>query len=199
MSVNVAVEGFVDEVVVRSVLQWVNIQPVLVRSHGGKTTLLRQIPKYNQAANFANWLVVVDLDNEDCAPGYRKQLLPQPSEGMLLRIPVREVEAWLLADAEHLAAYFNISASIFPDRPDNENDPKQTLMNLARRSRKTDLREDIVPRQNSGAKIGPGYPARIQEFVQHTKHPWRPEVAMQNSDSLRRCIDALKNWKMIGS
>jgi hypothetical protein len=117
---------------------------------------------------------------------------------MLLRIPVRAIEAWLMGDRERLAGFLNISVDLIPLNPDIETNPKTTLINLARRCRKTALREDIVPRAGSGAPVGPGYTGRIQEFVLQSKHRWRPEVAAESSDSLKRCIKALQNWKLIG-
>lgn len=117
---------------------------------------------------------------------------------MLLRIPVRAIEAWLLADRERLAAFLGISVAIVSLNPELEADPKATLINLARRCRQTALREDIVPRPGSGAPVGPVYTGRIQQFVTGSKHRWRPEVAAEHSDSLRRCIDSLRNWKLIG-
>ncbi len=66
--------------------------------------------------------------------------------------------------------------------------PKQTLINIARTSRNKSIRDAIVPRQESGATVGPLYVAQLTEFVE--KH-WRPDVAQEHSKSLRHCIDAL--------
>jgi hypothetical protein len=53
-------------------------------------------------------------------------------------------------------------------------------------------REDIVPRQGSGSRVGPGYAGRLIEFVMTAEHRWRPGIAAQRSDSLWRCIEALQ-------
>jgi hypothetical protein len=197
-SVNLVVEGFTDEIVIRRIVEYANLRCGTVKRMGGKQPLLTELPKFNQAAQFMDWLVVLDLDHDaDCAPTYIQTLLPNPSRGIVLRIAVREIEAWLLADRESLSAFLGISVANIPINPDIEDDPKLTLINLARRSRKTRLREDIVPRPNSGASVGAGYPTRIQEFVEYAKNRWRPEVAQANSDSLRRAIAALKNWQLI--
>lgn len=196
MRINIAVEGFTDETVIRRLLTYAGLECGLVRGRNGKADLVRQIGNYNQAAKFARWLVVIDLDqDEDCAPAYIQILLPNPSQGMLLRIPVRAVEAWLMADRESLAAYLGIAVENVPVNPEDESDPKTTFIALARRSRRTSLREDIVPRISSGARVGPGYSSRIQEFVEQSRHRWRPEIAAEHSDSLRRCIQALERWK----
>lgn len=196
--INLAVEGSTDETVVTRILQHTGLTCGPVRGLQGKHYLIERLPKYNQAARFANWLAVVDLDQDaDCAPEYIQQILPNQSEGMLLRIPVRAIEAWLLADRERLAAFLRISVDNIPRNPDLETNPKATFINLARRCRQTALREDIVPRSGIKARVGPGYSTRIQEFVEQSNHRWRPEVAAENSDSLKRCINALQNWKLI--
>jgi hypothetical protein len=162
----------------------------------GKAYLLKRLPNYNKAARFAPWLAAVDLDQDaDCAPDFVRSVLPNPAVGMRFRVVVRAIEAWLLADFEQLAAFLHIPVSRIPIRPDAEPNPKRTLVNLARRSRRKAIREDIVPREGSGSQVGPGYTGRFIEFVTATEHLWRPEVAMQRSDSLRRCVEALHTLK----
>lgn len=196
---HIAVEGATDEAVIKRLLRHTSIACGYTRGLKGKAALIDQLPKYNEAARFSNWLVVVDLDQDaECAPEFVAKELPNAAAGMLLRLPVRAVESWLLADREHLARYLGIAEQNIPSNPDLETDPKTTLVNLARKCRKKDMREDIVPRPNSGRKNGPGYTGRMLEFVQHREYPWRPEIAAQHSDSLRRCIAALKNWQPVG-
>jgi len=192
------VEGITDEIVVRRVLEHVGLTCGTVYGKEGKGVLLERLPKYNQAARFYPWLVVVDLDQDaECAPPFVQSVLPNPAEGMQLRVAVHAIEAWLLADTERLSAFLSIPVARIPLNPDAELDPKTTLVNLARRSRRKAIREDMVPRERSGSRVGPGYPGRLVEFVVAAEHPWRPDVAMQHSDSLRRCVEtlqALKTW-----
>lgn len=81
-----------------------------------------------------------------------------------------------------------MSLSKVPHMIEAEPDPKQTLINIARTSRSRSIREDIVPRQESKAKVGPLYVARLSEF---TENHWQPDEAANRSESLRRCIKAL--------
>ncbi len=199
LSVHIAVEGLTDEYIVRAILRYVGLTCGLVRGREGKAGLLQQLPKYNQAARLAKWLVVVDLDQAACAPAYVQNILPQPSEGMCLRIAVRAIESWLLADREHLARFLGIAIDNVPLNPDLEINPKTTFIQLAQKCRQKALREDIAPRANSGAKVGPGYSGRINQFVNQSAYQWRPEIAVAHSDSLRRCVKALREWKLIGS
>ncbi len=176
------------------------MQAGLLRVHGGKADLLKKLPGYNAASRHMHWLILLDLDQEagGCPALYIRQCLDQERAGKFcLRIAVQALEAWLLADIEQLAAYLGVAAGNFPANPDAEPNPKHTLLEIVRRKcRKAALRSDLLPRPGSGAKVGPAYPGRIQEFVRQS--PWRPEAAAKRSDSLRRCLDALNNIKRQG-
>jgi hypothetical protein len=197
--VNLLIEGAVDEAVARRLLHHVGLAPGTAYGRSGKTYLLQRLPNYNQAARFMPWLVLVDLDADaECAPPFIQRALPNPAGGICFRVAVRAVEAWLMADAERLAAYLEIPAHLIPRNPDGMADPKTTLVNLARRSLSRVIARDMVPRQGSGAPVGPGYNRRISEFVASSDPPWRPEVAARHSESLRRCLQALaslKTWR----
>jgi len=155
--------------------------------------LLSQVGRYNQAARHTPWLVLVDLDRSaDCAPPFVAAKLPHPSAAIRFRVAVRAAEAWLLADAEHIARFLSVPLARIPVNPDAELDPKATLIQIARRSRKRVIREELVPREGSGAKVGPGYAGRLIEFVAGADQMWHPDVAAQHSESLRRCIVSLQ-------
>ena len=131
-----------------------------------------------------------DLDQDaDCAPELLRSLLPYPSPGMLLRIPVRALEAWLLADRHGMASFLGISESHIPEVPEALERPKRSLVDLARKSRKTALRQDIVPGQGLSSEVGPAYSARLIEFV--LRH-WDLDRAAKSSDSLARCLRVLR-------
>ena len=195
--VNLLVEGPTDEVVLHRLFVYIQIQPGFTYGKHGKAALLERLPNYNQAAYHYPWVVVVDLDHDaECAPDYVATILPAPAPQMCLRVAVQAIEAWLLADAERLANFLRIPRSRVPRSPEAETDPKITLVNLARGSRSSAIRADMVPRQGSGAKVGPGYAGRLIEFI--TADPdctWRPAVAAERSDSLRRCLDALQQLR----
>jgi hypothetical protein len=151
----------------------------------GKTHLRQRLSGFNQAARHAPWVVVVDLDHSaECAPPFCRDWLPHPSAHMCFRVAVREIEAWLLADRERLARFLSIASGRVPANPEALDDPKLALVNLARHSRRRDIRDDMVPRPSSGREVGPAYTSRVIEFVESQ---WRPEVAAHLADSLRRC------------
>ncbi len=190
--VRLAVEGFTDEVVLRRVLEYVSVECGSVYGRKGKRYLKKRLSNYNQAARWAPWLVVMDLDQSaQCAPLYVRAMLPNPSPLMCFRLAVRAVESWLLADAEQMAAFLGIPWARVPRLPDTLDDPKRSLVDLARRSRKNAIKEDMLPRPGSHRRVGPGYPRRIIQFVAGPEPHWRPDVAAQHSESLRRCIQDL--------
>ncbi len=187
-----AVEGPTDEVVLRRVVESCGAALGAVYGKNGKDLLRRQLHHYNQAANFSPWIVLIDLDQDaDCAPAARASWLTAPAPQMHFRIAVRAVESWLLADRETLAAFLSISEAHIPAEPELLNNPKATLVNLARRSRRRILREEMTPRPGSGRSVGPAYTSRLIEYAQTY---WRPDLALRQADSLSRFCKRLTEF-----
>ncbi len=188
-----AVEGPVDEAVLRAVLKHVGLNLGVVYGKTGKDYLHQKIENFNQAARRSPWIVLLDLNHDaDCAPALRSSLLPKPSSKMNLRIAVREIESWLMGDPLRLSSFLGISPGKIPSNPDGLDDPKETMIKLASISRKRDIREDMVPRPGSRRSVGQAYSSRMIEFVNDRKAGWRPAVAARNSVSLDRCLNALR-------
>ena len=191
----IVVEGETDAVVVTRLLQGTGIFLDSIKVAGGKSKILEKLRGYNQSARFGgNWLVFMGLDQDaDCAPEYLRQILPERSDKMALRLVVRACESWLMADYERMSAYTGINVKLFPPLPDEAADPKQSLVDLiAKKCRRSRLRRDMLPMPGSGRRVGPNYAAILRDF---TPEHWRPEVAAERSDSLARCIRALENLK----
>src|SRR2546426_1547856 len=173
--ISAAVEGIVDEAVVRKLIAHADATPGDVYGKQGKSFLRQKIAGYNNAAQRMPWIILVDLDSDDdCAPPLRNAWLPQPAPYLCFRVAIREVEAWLLADAERLAGFLTVALSRLPPDPERLDDPKTTMVSLARASRRRDIREDMVPRPESARGAGPAYASRLSEFVSSC---WRPAVA----------------------
>jgi len=193
MIVSAAVEGMLDEAVLRRLIEDSGGIPGSIYGKFGKSFLLEKLQAYNQAARFSPWVILVDLDHDDdCAPPFRKSVLPNPAPLMCFRIAVREVETWLLADREHLAKFLSVDLLRIPHDPDALDSPKSAMVDLARHSRRGDVRENMVPRAGSGRKIGPAYTSVLVEFTRDATKGWRPQVAARKSDSLNRCLDRLQ-------
>lgn len=189
--VTCAVEGDLDSVVARRLLAEVGAAEGRVYILGGKQKLHQRLPAYNRAAKMEPWLVLVDLDRDECAPRLRQEWLADQSPNLCLRIAVRAMEAWLLADREAFADFFGVSPARIPAHPDEVQDPKRLVVDLARRSRRRAIREDLVPREGSGRAVGPAYTSWLIEFADRV---WRPREAAGASASLRRCIAALQAY-----
>lgn len=191
--ISAAVEGSVDEVLVKRLISEAGGIPGEVYGKNGKLPLRARINAYNSAARYRPWVVLVDLNHEaDCAPDLCRAWLPTKSPKLCFRVAVREVEAWLLADREHIAAFLSIALSRVPINPESQENPKQVMVHLAARSRRRNIREDMVPRPGSGRQVGPAYTSRLIEFIGASQGGWRPDVASRYSQSLQGCIGCLR-------
>lgn len=158
----------------------------------GKAKVRARLKGYNKAARRMPWVVLVDLNNEaDCAPELRTSWIPDPAPKMCFQVAVRKMEAWLLADRKSFAQFFSIAQARIPQNPEMLADPKRTVVELARYSRRREIREDMVPRSGSGRTVGPAYTSRLIEFVGNVENGWRPGIAAKSSDSLNRCLQRL--------
>jgi hypothetical protein len=190
--VSLAVEGPTDTEVLARIFDWLGIELGTVYGERGKGYLDARILAWNTAAKFAPWVVVRDLDHDaPCASELVQRLLPNPSAFMRFRVSVRAIDAWLLADRERIASFLAIAPKGVPSDPDALPDPKRKIIELARRSRKRELRLDLVPQLGMTSKVGPAFVSRMIEFV---RQHWRPQIAAHRSPSLRRCIAALEAW-----
>jgi hypothetical protein len=193
LSVNIAVEGDLDEAVLKKILTSVDIEVVSVYGKQGKDNLRINIQRYNQAAQHGKWVILVDLNNDaECPPPFIDLWLPARSQNLQLRVAVRAVEAWLLAQRNEIARFLSVPEQRIPVYPENEEKPKATLINVARHSRNKTIREDIIPSAGSTASQGRGYTTRMIEF---TMKYWNPERAASNAPSLARSMNSLLQWK----
>lgn len=164
---------------------------------GGKSQLDLRVHGYNRAARGSPWFVLRDLDSDErCAGRVVADLIGRPARWMSFRLAIREVESWLLADQEAIAEFLGIDPRQVPTDPDAEANPKQALVDLARRSPSASLRQGMVPRPGEARSVGPLYAFNVIQFGTST---WDVGRAAQRSDSLRRARVALKKlarrWK----
>jgi hypothetical protein len=151
----------------------------------------KRIPSYLAASRIIPFVILLDSDKEDCAKRMLDELAPAKSRhnGFLLRIAVREVESWLLADHQGIGEFLGISPTSIERQPETLHDAKEYLINLARRSRKRDLLEGIVPQVGTSAKQGPRYNQALQPFVRNI---WNVSAGAKRSESLYRALQAIK-------
>lgn len=153
---------------------------------GGLQTRLRIFN--NMAHNGLPTLLITDLDRAVCPPGMVESWSPENRHpDFLIRIAVREVDAWLLADRERFSEFLRVPLKRLTHHPEELADAKQEVLQLAARSRRADRRR-IAPPQGSRATIGPEYNPLLGEFV---RDHWSLDDAMTRSESLRRADEAL--------
>ena len=158
----------------------------------GNVRLKDGMTKFREASRVLPHIVLTDLDRCPCPPELinnwnANQLPPQ----LLFRVAVREVEAWLMADRAGIAKFLHIDISKVPHAPETEEDPKRTLINLARKSRKRRLSQEIVPETGSAAKIGPLYNTHFVNFVNSS---WDIEQACLCAPSLARTLSRISTF-----
>ena len=193
-SLNVIVEDVVSETVMYRLLTHVGYPgEIIYRITRGNDQIKKNLPKYKGASRVVPHIVLTDLDRHPCPPA----LLDNWDVGelpptMLLRIAVREVEAWLLSDRQGIASFLDAAVEKVPFSPESEDDPKQTLFSVIRKSRKRRLVNEMVPQP--GAHIGPLYNERMCDFA---LNHWHIEAAVENAPSLSRSIRRLSEFLQI--
>jgi len=178
------VEGTLDEVVVRKLLDTSALEPAAFYLESLPAFKTR-LKAFNQAARHMSWFALCDLDDDDCAPGRARDFLPDPASGMCFRVAVRAVETWLLADRACIARYLRISSDLIDPDPERLPAPKSHLVSLARRSRSRSIREGLVPAEGDSRTVGPEYTLLMSEFA---RERWNPVRAVTRSPSLRRAL-----------
>lgn len=156
---------------------------------GGVGYLRSSFSKFCQMANRDYVLLLADLDRGQCAPSLIAGWLGGHAapEKLLFRVPVREIEAWLLADRVGIANLFEVSEASLPPNPDDLLDPKQTLLHAARRATRG-IRSDLLRTRGTVSSQGLGYNRVLTRFVEDG---WNPDRARLNSPSLDRTLERL--------
>lgn len=196
MIINIAVEDKLSEAVLRILIEKygtdLSVQTCYCR--GGSGYLKKKIRAFNHAARVIPFFVLTDLDRTVCPPELiHKWLVEERHPHLLLRVAVKEVESWLLADRENLSHFLSISIARVPLNAEIIENPKEFLISLAHHSRKRAIREGIVPRPGSTAFYGPDYNNLLISFV---LEEWDTEIASRNADSLARAITAIKSFQI---
>ena len=186
------VEGDTDVPVAERLIQLVGRDPCPTSVAGGKSKLDARIAGVNRSGAAINWLILRDLDRDaPCAPSLIERLLHgrRLAPRVSLRIPIRAVESWMLADRVAFASEFGVAEQRLPGRPDELDDPKQHLIDVCRHSTRRTVRNAMVPRPGSGRRVGPEYASRIAAFARGT---WSAKRAARRSPSLERALAGLR-------
>lgn len=191
ISIYLAVEDELSEWVLRRIL---SERPVAYRietvfQKNGFGFLKKMTPGFNNMANACPVLLLTDLDTRPCAPELLAEWLNKPKHpNFLLRVAVREVEAWLLASSPELRKFLGIRREFDFPNPEALADPKMELLKLSESSPKRQLRESITRREDGNLKQGPAYNSTLAEYV---NNDWNLSTAADKCESLRRLLAAL--------
>ncbi len=196
MSVQLVVEGDTDLPVARKLAASARLAVQLEIDCGGKGRLDLDLRGYNDAAKGSPWLVLRDLDDDECAPSFIARQRLVLSRWMCFRIAVRETESWLLADAPGIARFLRVDEARIPTRPDELADPVAAIVDLARVSNDRLVRRGMVPAPGFGVRVGPTYDDQIIDFGTRA---WSVERACRRSNSLARARRAIaklgREWR----
>lgn len=184
MGMPALVEGYLESVFLPVVLGQIGRADIQlrIRDAGGGTKFWPLAKRYNEAAKHMPVLGLADLEQVECAPNLLATELPRKSGGFHLRLAVRMLESWLIADRARLASFLKVPSAAIPTEPDALAHPKRELVNIARKSTSRAIREAMVP-EDSGGVVGPDYVATMSEFI--SMH-WQVAAARATSPSLER-------------
>lgn len=187
--IGLVVEGATDRIAAEYLLAARNLEvdPHRVVVTGGKQRFDARLARYNQAARLAPWLALRDADRDanGCPAALRRSLLTVPqAPALALRLAVRTLDAWLLADREAFAAHFAVPVARVPRDPETLDRPKDALTRACRSSRRRQVREAMVP---PAGTIGPG-PEYTVAIGDYCRTAWRPATAAASAPSLRRAL-----------
>lgn len=203
-TVDIAVEDRLSEAVLRRLLAEAPgklrvglVHPVrrswdTTGSTGGYGFIRKSLPGFNARARFQPIVALIDADDRPCPPETIKEWLggKKRHKQLVIRVAVREVEAWLLADKEGLAEFLAVRKECVPSETQRLKDPKRYIVRLAARSRRREIREDLAPALGTRAKTGPLFTAAMSGFARDL---WNPNEAEKHNDSLRRVRKALES------
>ncbi len=195
--INLAVEDELSENVLREILKQSERNYYIGACYGrkGKDYLRVHCDAFNNMSKGSPVLLFTDLNKKECSPLLIREWFPYGKHNNLIfRIAVREVESWLLAHKNEFAKFLSVSTRLIPDNPDGLDKPKKTLLEIASKSRKRELREALIPARGSTATIGPDYNGTLSWFVQKN---WDVKIAMENSSSLRRTYNTILTFQPI--
>ncbi len=183
--VALATEDALSEKVGLQLLSEINLAPqeVMLLRKGGSGYLRSKMDSWRNLAQQKPVLLITDLDRVSCPVKLMNTWLeasPAPPN-LFIRIAVREIESWLLADHEAVRQLIGGKGKL-PPQPDALPDPKSHLLQLAKLAGR-DVRADLVKEKDAMASQGLGYNARLSTWLASS---WSAERAATRSPSLAR-------------
>lgn len=169
-----------------------NLQIAVRVRRNGNAYLKSKFPELLKTSAKIPVFLITGLDNIQCPVELIKnwtQNTPAPP-GMIMRVAVREVESWILADRDGFSGYTGIPVEKMALNPDALSDPKRVRLNLVKRYARKRIKESLLPSKSSSSKIGWKYNAVLCQFARDV---WSVDRAVRHSVSLRRAVNRLSS------
>ncbi len=184
-SVVLATEDILSECIGTKLLQEIDITPIQIQylRRNGAGYLYKMRESWKKISIHRPVLLITDLDQRACASEMKHHWLGSATApaNLLMRVAVREIESWILADHDAIRQLIGTKGKL-PPMPDHLPDPKAHLVQLAK-SAPREVRSDMIKEQGAAASQGIGYNTRLQDLIQTR---WNAERAATRSDSLAR-------------
>ena len=196
ISINIAVEDDLSHAVLAEMLKQTRrgFEVAVCYKQNGYGYLKRNLPAFLRASSIKPFIILADLDVNPCAATLADSWLGQSAnlpQTALFRVAVKEVESWVLADPKSLAGFMGVREKEFPANPDQLDDPKDFIVQVARKSRYPVIQNSMVPAAGSRANVGPYFTRTLVQFV---RNHWEAAKAQSHSDSFRRAWNAVNNF-----
>lgn len=192
--INLVFEDVLSEAVMRKLIAFFPTKYREDKSYNkhGFAAIKRDLKSYNHAAKYTPFFVLTDLDQNECPLTLiREWLTFDKNPNLIFRVAVKEIESWVMADREGFANFASVSLKRVPVNPDDLINPKAALFEIIKKSKKRELKEDILPRYE-GDRIGPNYNGCLAQFVVKS---WDIERAIKSSPSLKRAFENLQTFQ----
>ena len=190
-------EGASDEAIARKLIMSCTALPGVSyrrpQAGAGKQSLDKRLNGLNEGAKYSNPVLVLrDLDRDaQCPSQLVLALIPERHPHLLLRICVREVETWLMADVEAYARYCGLSVGQIPKDLEAVGDPKQLILTWVANSKAPKLVRHINESRSRGVPDWASLGSWHSEFANRIWDPSRA-AASKRASSLSRAIKRIE-------
>lgn len=193
-----AVEDDLSEALLRRTCEQIGFNPLAFTKLGrqsGDGQIIKNISKYANLAQHYTVVIILDLDRRPCPVEYvetlrQNALVNETPKGLILRIAVTEAESWVLADPYSWAGFVGSTIQWVTSRRDWEKvDAKEALIESVKAKASREKKLAIAPRAGGDSKVGLEYNIYLAD---HVYHDWNALRAAENSESLARFINKLR-------
>lgn len=189
INISIATEDVLtEEVIIKILMSFEQFNIVHKLGRQGSGYLTSKLVNFNQLAGNQIVLLVLDLDSKDSAEEYKRLIegkIQNKNDSLLILVPVREIESWILADRDGLSSFLKISRDRIQRDPESLLDPKEKIISLSRDCKNGDAKRGIPPKAGAASKVGLSYNTLLTNFV---RDEWSHTRAIENAPSLVETI-----------